>query len=87
MPQISQQYYRVPINQELIFSISPNRILTANNLNSYHYDARKCFMDDEKYLKFFKNYDQKNCELECLDNYTVNVCGCAKFSMPSLRFI
>lgn len=33
-------------------------------------------------LRFYKNYTQANCEMECLSNYTKNECGCVKFSMP-----
>lgn len=29
-----------------------------------------------------KTYTQQNCYLECIANFTVEFCGCVKFSMP-----
>ncbi|KAJ6649409.1 Pickpocket protein 28 [Pseudolycoriella hygida] len=29
-----------------------------------------------------RTYSQRNCELECLTNFTLDMCGCVKFSMP-----
>lgn len=31
-------------------------------------------------------YTQTNCESECLANFTLAFCGCARFSMPSIKF-
>lgn len=44
--------------------------------------SRQCYLENERYLKFFNIYSQQNCELECLANLTITECGCAKFSMP-----
>lgn len=43
---------------------------------------RKCYFDSERKLRFLKVYTQRNCELECLSNATLNSCGCVKFSHP-----
>lgn len=43
---------------------------------------RQCYFDEERHLKFFKVYSETNCELECIANYTLSICGCVKFSMP-----
>lgn len=29
-----------------------------------------------------QTYSQHNCYLECIANYSLNVCGCVKFSLP-----
>lgn len=29
-----------------------------------------------------KTYTQQNCYLECIANFSLQVCGCVKFSMP-----
>lgn len=83
MPQISKQYFRVPLNQEVIVSVKPNVMTTAEGLIQYAPSRRQCFFNKERDLKYFKIYTQKNCELECLSNYTVKMCNCTKFSMPS----
>lgn len=82
VPMASKHYFRVPLNQEVIVNVKPDIITTSSGLKDYHPNRRQCFFDNERNLKFFKIYTQSNCELECLTNYTLNVCGCVKFSMP-----
>lgn len=43
---------------------------------------RQCFFNKERALRFYKVYSQKNCEMECIANFTFAKCGCVKFSMP-----
>lgn len=83
MPQVSKQYFKVPLNQEVVVSVKPVVMTTSDGLRNYPVSNRQCFFNEERDLRYFKVYTQKNCELECLSNYTVKHCGCAKFSMPS----
>ena len=46
--------------------ITPEIIKTDNNLKSLDVNVRKCYFDDERKLKYFKVYTQRNCEQECL---------------------
>lgn len=82
IPRVSKQYFRVPMQQEVVISVKPNMMTTSAGLKDYSPFRRQCFFNHERYLKFFKSYTQNNCELECLSNYTRNACGCVKFSMP-----
>lgn len=52
---------------------------TANPLK------RNCFFSSERPLFFFRHYNQFNCAVECIANYTLAKCGCVKFSMPRLN--
>uniref|UniRef100_A0A182QS19 Pickpocket n=1 Tax=Anopheles farauti TaxID=69004 RepID=A0A182QS19_9DIPT len=81
-PQVSKQYYRVPLKQEVIISVKPQMITTSDGLRDYTPERRQCFFNHERQLKYFKVYTQQNCELECITNYTLHRCGCVKFSMP-----
>lgn len=83
VPQLSKQYFRVPLQQEVLISVKPNVISTSEGLRYYAPNRRQCFFDSERQLRFFKIYTQQNCELECLSNFTKQECGCVKFSMPS----
>jgi acid-sensing ion channel, other len=78
----SKQYFRVPLRQEVVVSVKPKMITTDPALIKYSSEQRQCLFNKEGNLKFFKFYSQKNCELECLANFTLNACGCVKFSMP-----
>ena len=82
VPRTSDQYFRVSWNQEVTATVVPTMIETAESLRNYPPDIRQCFFNQERSLSFFKTYTQKNCELECLTNFTLNRCSCVKFSMP-----
>lgn len=64
-------------------SIRPNMFTTDEKLIEYHYNERQCFFNSERALQFFRHYNQRNCELECLANFTESECGCVPFFMPS----
>uniref|UniRef100_A0A1B0DLX5 Uncharacterized protein n=1 Tax=Phlebotomus papatasi TaxID=29031 RepID=A0A1B0DLX5_PHLPP len=49
--------------------------------NSFR-SRRQCYFNHERQLKFFRNYTQKNCELECFSLFLLKECGCVKFHMP-----
>lgn len=82
-PQIWKRYFQVSPGKMAFFTISPNVILTMPSVKKYSPNIRQCYFNTERSLRFFKEYTQRNCETECLSNYTVLACDCAKFSMPS----
>jgi acid-sensing ion channel, other len=84
MPQVSKQYFRMPLNQEVLVAIKPQMMTTSEGLRHYPPNRRQCYFNNERQLRFFKVYTQRNCELECLANFTMKECGCVKFNMPSM---
>lgn len=52
------------------------------SLRSFTPERRDCFFEGERQLKFFRSYTKANCDWECMTNYTLDLCGCVKFSMP-----
>lgn len=83
IPQISKYYYRIPLDHEVILSVKPNVMTTSESLQEYNPVRRQCYFEWERYLKYFRIYTQRNCELECITNATVKRCGCVSFAMPS----
>ncbi|KAF5291426.1 hypothetical protein FQR65_LT01737 [Abscondita terminalis] len=81
-PRVSQQYFRAPLNQEVIVAIKPDMITTSDSLRDYTPESRHCYFANEKYLKYYQIYTQKNCEVECLTNITLQICNCVAFYMP-----
>lgn len=75
-------YYRIPLGRTTTFTINPHLTTTASNIHSYQPHVRGCYLNSERSLQFFKQYSRRNCEVECLTNYTLAQCGCVKFSMP-----
>ncbi|GLV34809.1 pickpocket 26 [Carabus blaptoides fortunei] len=81
-PRVSQQYFRAPLNQEVIVAVQPDMMTTSDGLKDYHPSRRHCYFPNEKQLRFYKVYTQQNCEVECLTNFTLNRCGCVAYHMP-----
>ncbi|XP_049294259.1 pickpocket protein 28-like [Anopheles funestus] len=81
-PQISTQNIRVPMDHALTVRIEPFLITTSENVMSYSPQKRLCYYTNERYLRFFRIYTKRNCELECLANFTLHMCGCIQYSMP-----
>lgn len=67
--------------KKLQIFITPNVITTDTNLKSLALEDRVCFLDGEKYLRFFKVYTTKNCKVECFANISSKVCGCVSFDV------
>ncbi|XP_065087701.1 pickpocket protein 28-like [Ochlerotatus camptorhynchus] len=81
-PQLSHQYFRVPLNQELMVTVTPTVMVTDERAGLYSPEKRRCYYTNERYLRLFKIYNKINCEIECLTNYTRRLCGCVQFWMP-----
>lgn len=78
---VSRKYFQVPLLESTKLSIKPTLTTTTDGLRGYNPSQRQCFFTSERQLRFFKMYTQRNCELECLANFTRMECGCVKFSM------
>lgn len=62
IPRVSKQYFRIPMQQEVVISVKPNMMTTSERLKNYSPFRRQCFFNDERHLKYFKVYTQNNCE-------------------------
>lgn len=82
LPQMSSHFVRIPNERDTLITINPEVVRTAKSLRSYSPNARGCYYSNERTLKYFKEYTQRNCELECLTDHTLENCRCVKFSMP-----
>ena len=67
---------------KLDIEVIPEIIKSDEDMKSINLNIRKCYFDGEKSLKFFNKYSQKNCIIECLTNYTLNICNCSDPSQP-----
>ncbi|XP_017770444.1 PREDICTED: pickpocket protein 28-like [Nicrophorus vespilloides] len=82
VPRMSTQYFRVPLNQEVIVNVKPDMITISEALRNYDPHRRQCYFSSERQLRYYKNYTQQNCEVECLTNFTLATCGCVAHHMP-----
>lgn len=79
---ITGRHLFVPIKHDVTVSMTAQMTKISEDLQSYKPSQRKCYLTNEKSLKFFKSYTKNKCDVECLANYTMKSCGCVKFSMP-----
>lgn len=82
LPQVDKQFLYVSLGKAVIFTIKPEQIIPQDTISTYRPKNRNCYYNRERKLKFFREYTQYNCELECLSDFTLDRCGCVKFSMP-----
>lgn len=81
LPHMSNLFYSIPLNHQTTIAVKPHSIYSSKDVKGYDPESRKCYFNDEKFLKYFKVYSKSSCELECLSNYVLSTCGCVKFSM------
>ncbi|KFB52407.1 AGAP010967-PA-like protein [Anopheles sinensis] len=81
-PTMTKRSLFIPLDHRVQIAVKPQIITTSPSAADYHWSKRQCFFDNERYLQFFKIYNQDNCELECLTNITLAVCDCVRYSMP-----
>ncbi|XP_070508468.1 sodium channel protein Nach-like [Chironomus tepperi] len=55
--------------QDLDVLITPEVIKSDESLRKFPPEKRNCYFEGEKVLKMFKIYTRKNCEMECLTNF------------------
>lgn len=85
MPQPSKHFFHVPLQQHVSVAVKPNIITTKSNvLHKYDEEAMRCIVDRETppKLNFFRNYTQRNCELDCLSSFTTKLDMDFYFSVP-----
>ncbi|RZC38133.1 ASC domain containing protein [Asbolus verrucosus] len=83
IPWPSQKFFRIPLHQSVTATIQPTRITISDRIKTYSPKHRNCYFANERPLRYFQKYTFSNCKLECLTNYTLMMCHCVNFFMPS----
>ncbi|KFB52419.1 AGAP010967-PA-like protein [Anopheles sinensis] len=81
-PTEYKRSFYVSFDHKVQIYVKPQIMTTSQSAAGYHWSKRQCFFENERHLQFFKIYNQNNCEIECLANITLTLCGCVLFSMP-----
>lgn len=83
MPMTKEEYFFLGADQTLLVPIEASVTATSERVKNYDPHKRDCYFGSERTLKYFTYYTQRNCDLECLTNATLNKCDCVSFYMPS----
>ncbi|XP_030745226.1 pickpocket protein 28-like [Sitophilus oryzae] len=81
-PRVGMQYFRAPLNEEVVVAVKPDMMTTSEGLKTYEAHRRQCYFPEERPLSFFQSYTQQNCQVECLTNFTLAKCNCVAYHMP-----
>lgn len=82
IPSMLKGYFYMEFDESKQFQIDPLVIQSSDNLRAYQPKYRKCFFENERQLRFFRNYTETNCRVECLSNLMKSECECVKFYLP-----
>ncbi|KAG8314004.1 hypothetical protein J6590_102208 [Homalodisca vitripennis] len=62
--------------------VSPIVTSTDDEVKVWNPLKRGCYFENERYLRYFRIYTQRNCERECDSNNTFKHCGCVLINHP-----
>lgn len=82
VPDVYRQTFHVGLGKAVQLSIEPKVVEIPNEVKKFGPEIRKCYLDSERKLSYFRHYTEQNCVLECLSNFTLAKCGCVSYSMP-----
>ncbi|XP_070505945.1 pickpocket protein 28-like [Chironomus tepperi] len=77
--QMNTFYLNLPRTLDIL--IIPEILKTTDNTKQIPLSQRMCYMENERKLKFFKTYTQRNCQLECLSDKIRESCDCVPFNI------
>lgn len=83
-PKIADYGSLISPGREYRIQIKPVINNSTRSLRNVKEEARQCAYSQDKYLKFYQTYTQRNCILECETNYTLSVCDCVPIYLPSM---
>jgi acid-sensing ion channel, other len=75
-PQFLTNFFNIRLKSSTNFILKPKMIMTTDELRDLSTIERKCYFSSERRLKYFNQYTQSNCEIECLTDYLLRKCGC-----------
>ncbi|XP_050440957.1 pickpocket protein 28-like isoform X2 [Adelges cooleyi] len=81
-PKISSFGSFIAPGRETAVEIRPSVGMATPTLASIPREKRQCVYSDEKRLRFYRTYTQRNCMMECEANFTLMFCQCVMYYMP-----
>ena len=73
MPELLEYGFGVYPGMETYISVVPEMVVADEAIHKFDYLQRQCYLNEDRNLKFFKDYTFLNCFMECASNYTFNV--------------
>ncbi|KAL4705736.1 hypothetical protein ACJJTC_018335 [Scirpophaga incertulas] len=75
----------VVTNAETFHVIHATYTYCSDEVKQLPVSSRKCYLEDEHKLRFFREYRNSDCDQLCLVTGVEQACGCLLFHLPGLR--
>lgn len=72
-PEMVEYGFAISPGTENFMSVRAEVLFSDEDIKDISYKIRQCWMQDEKYLRYFKPYAYLNCQMECASNHTLEV--------------
>ncbi|XP_059611780.1 sodium channel protein Nach-like [Phlebotomus argentipes] len=72
-----------PLGMENLVRVSGEQTNCSDMVRNLPITDRKCYFPTDFRLKFFSNYRENNCDIECRIDETLNYCQCVPFFFPN----
>ncbi|CAD7089986.1 unnamed protein product [Hermetia illucens] len=69
----------IPIHSEVLVRIRPTVITCSNQVRQLGVTERNCLFPEERRLRFFSEYDDENCIIECQILSIIERCECVPY--------
>jgi len=81
-PSFMHTFTNFEVRKYKFISITAAASKFDDYLQKFPLDQRGCYNEDERQLRFFKQYTMINCLEECIANFTLQKCGCVAYYAP-----
>lgn len=81
-PNSKSYSINVPFDSVSDIIVKPHVYSIDESVHSFLTDIRKCYVEGERELKYFKAYNKNNCELECNLNISLSLYNCSVILLP-----
>ena len=85
-PKVAEFGHFLSPGKEYRVIIKPTVTKASTAIKGIPIKKRQCVFSNETYLKYYRTYTQRNCALECEANYTLEMCHCVPYYLPSNYF-
>lgn len=82
-PKLSFFGFAIRPGTENFITIQPQVRRSTPRVSKIALRKRQCYFSFERSLRFYRTYTQHNCMQECEANYTLSLCSCVLYHMPS----
>lgn len=84
-PQMREYGFTLSPGKETRVIITPHITDADDSIQKIAPKIRQCYFLNEKRLRYYRTYTQRNCKLECEANFTLLECHCMRYYMPGKK--